>query len=83
MINANLIHFNLDGFDVNLYQEYLRARVLRPRMTHKLSYWEQENGHITKWEYHQIVTNDELLSKTIFYGQKGQLVPHNQIFRPN
>lgn len=93
MRDAEEIHFNLDGFDNNKYQQFLTQRASRQnlndrlperaRITERLSFWDKDTNNITNWEYNQIVTNNNLFNKTTFYGKGGQVVPRDQLFIPN
>ena len=93
MRSADEIHFNLDGFDMDKYRRYLTQRANRQkatsrlseqaRITEKLSFWDKDTYNITNWEYNQIVTNNDIFNKTTFYNKGGQIIPKDQIFRPN
>ncbi len=83
MSNANEIHFNLDGFSEERYRQFLNDRSSVCLVTNKLSFWDKDTNNITNWEYHQIISNNDLFNKTIFYDQGGTIRPRDQVYRPN
>lgn len=84
MDEADEIHFNLDSWKNNNYKRYLRKRyrAFNGNPPDELTIFDDTSGYITNWEYHQIVTNPDLLNKTIFYDRGGNVRPQDKLFLP-
>jgi hypothetical protein len=90
MKQADEIHFNLDGFDLEAYSEYLKdrqnyldklSRNIYDPSPSELTWFDKDRNNITNWELSQVLNNEDLLKKSTFYNQGGIKIDSEQLFK--
>ncbi len=77
MNKARSIHFNMDNFRTGSYKNFLK-RSKGGDLT-KVKGRNKWQDHVTSWEFHAIMNNSELLSKTTFYGAGGKVMKMKEV----